>query len=97
MLRLVKTYLMETFNQARMERLLSRYVSTQSRRHRDRTLARQALGLLGLVAGAVILYAAGWNVLKGNLGAAATLTVMLSLVAAVWPHPVSAAAPTAAR
>lgn len=85
MLRLVKTYLMETFNQARMERQLARYVATQLRRHRDRTLTRQALGLIGLIAVAVILYAAGWNVLTGNLSTAATLTVMLSLVSALWP------------
>lgn len=78
-LRLVKCYLMELFNQARVERQLSLYARRLQERYLQRALFGQTLVLLAILALALLLYGAGWNILSGNLGVAPTLTVLVTL------------------
>lgn len=67
-MRLVKCYLMELFNQARVERQLSRYAELLNERHRGRSLYQQTLAVLGFCGAAVLLAVLGWNILSGHLG-----------------------------
>ncbi|MCS6977777.1 MAG: ABC transporter ATP-binding protein/permease [Gemmatales bacterium] len=78
-LRLVKCYLMELFNQARVERQLALYARRLRERYLQRALFGQTLALLAILALALLLYGAGWNILSGNLGVAPTLTVLATL------------------
>ena len=78
MMRLVKVYLMELFNQARVERQLAGYARSLHERNLAQVLFRQALVFLGLLAAIVLLFAAGWNIVNGNLSLASTLTVSAS-------------------
>ncbi len=50
MMRLVKFYLMEQFNQSRVERQLARYSLAQRIRHRGEAMPRPLLVLLALFA-----------------------------------------------
>jgi ATP-binding cassette subfamily B protein len=84
-LRLVKCYLMELFNQSRVERQLSRYARTLKRRYHGKAIFVQILVFLGVLAGAVLLYLAGWNILTGTLGVGATVTVLAALASMYWP------------
>ena len=65
MMRLVKTYLMEQFNQSRVERQLARYSQAQRIRHRGDAMPRPLLVLLALLCTLVLLYVAGVIVLSG--------------------------------
>lgn len=84
-LRLAKCYLMELFNQSRVERQLSRYAGSLQQRYLQKALFGQTLILIAVVASALLLYGAGWNILMGNLGVAATITVVAALVSMYWP------------
>jgi ATP-binding cassette subfamily B protein len=82
LLRLVKGFLMEPFNQARIERQLARYGHAQRVRHRGESLTRPALVLLGGACGLVLLYVGALLVLYGQLtvpGAVVLLAALLSL------------------
>ncbi len=85
MMRLVKCYLMELFNQARVERQLSEYSDAQMLRSRGRAIYRPVLVLIGTVAALVLLYVAGWNVLNGRLGVARAVTLAAALVSLYFP------------
>jgi ATP-binding cassette, subfamily B, bacterial len=85
MMRLVKVYLMELFNQSRVERQLARYASAQLRRYRGEAIYRPLLVFLGLFAGAVLLYVAGLIVLHGQLNVASAITLAAALVGLYWP------------
>ena len=52
MMRLVKVYLMELFNQSRVERQLAKYAAAQIRRYRGEAIYRPLLVLLRLAGGA---------------------------------------------
>jgi ATP-binding cassette subfamily B protein len=84
-LRLVKCYLMELFNQSRVERQLALYAQSLQERLWQRALHGQALLLLAVLASALLLYGAAWNILSGNLGPAATLTLLAALGLLYFP------------
>jgi ATP-binding cassette subfamily B protein len=83
--RLVKVYLMEAFNQARVERQLRAYAEAQLARHRGEAIYRPLFALLGLVAGLVLLLAAGYIVLLGHLGVTSAAVLTTALVCLYWP------------
>jgi ATP-binding cassette subfamily B protein len=85
LMRLVKVYLMELFNQARVERLLARYARAQLVRFRGEALYKPILFTLGLLAALVLLWLAGVIVLAGRLGAASTVALTAALVSLYWP------------
>ncbi len=85
LMRLVKVYLMELFNQARVERLLARYGRAQVTRLRGEAVYKPLLFLLGITATLVMLYVAGLIVLHGGLGAASTVTLAAAMVSLYWP------------
>jgi ATP-binding cassette subfamily B protein len=85
LMRLVKVYLMELFNQARVERLLARYGKLQLIRLRGEAVYKPVLFTLGLLAALVVLYVAGLIVLFGQLGAGSTVALATALVSLYWP------------
>lgn len=84
-MRLVKTYLMELFNQARVERQLARYGRVRLRLYRGEAIYRPLLVFLGVVAAAILLYVTGLVVLSGQLGVASGITLATALVSLYWP------------
>ena len=87
LMRLVKVYLMELFNQARVERQLSKFAEAQSHRYQGEAIYRPVLIFLGLVAAMVLLYLAGIVVVEGSFGvtAASAVTLTVALVSLYWP------------
>lgn len=85
MMRLVKVYLMELFNQARVERQLSEYVRSHRGRYRGEAVYRALLLFLGVMATLLLLFVAGLFVLNGSLGVASVLTLATALVCLYWP------------
>ncbi len=85
MMRLVKCFLMELFNQSRVERQLSRYSFAQVRRYRGEAIYRPFLVFLGTLAAAVLLYVAGLIVLTGRLGVASGITLATALLSLYLP------------
>jgi ATP-binding cassette subfamily B protein len=84
-MRLVKCYLMELFNQARVERQLSRHAHVLSERHRGRALYRQTLWMLGFAAAAVLLAVLGWNVLSRQLEIGSATMLLAAWVCLYFP------------
>ncbi len=85
LMRLVKCYLMELFNQSRVERQLARYASSQLRRYRGEAFYRALLIFLGLLATACLLYVAGLIVLHDQLTVPGFLVLAAALVSLYWP------------
>jgi ATP-binding cassette subfamily B protein len=85
MMRLVKVYLMELFNQSRVERLLARYGKAQMIRFRGEAIYRPLFVFLGTLAALVLLAVAGVVVLHGQLGVASAITLAAALVSLYWP------------
>jgi ATP-binding cassette subfamily B protein len=85
LMRLVKVYLMELFNQSRVERQLARYAASQLRRYRGQAFHRALLVLLGLLAAVLLLYVAGLLVLHDHLGVASGIALAVALVSLYWP------------
>jgi ATP-binding cassette subfamily B protein len=85
LMRLVKTYLMELFNQARVERQLAEYARSERRRSRADSLYKAVLLILGSLAALLILYVAGLLILSHNLGVAAAITLATVLASLYWP------------
>jgi ATP-binding cassette subfamily B protein len=85
MMRLVKCYLMELFNQSRVERQLARYAGAQLRRYRGEAIYRPLLVFLGTLAAVVLLYIGGLVIQSGNLGVATGITLATALVSLYWP------------
>jgi ATP-binding cassette subfamily B protein len=85
MMRLVKCYLMELFNQARVERQLAQYSNAQLRRYRGQAIYRPILVFLGALAALVLLYVGGSIVLRRELGVARAITLATALVSLYWP------------
>ncbi len=85
LMRLVKVYMMELFNQSRVERLLARYGRAQLLRLRGEAVYRPLLYVMGMVAALILLYVAGLIVLHGRLGAASVVTIAAALVSMYWP------------
>jgi ATP-binding cassette subfamily B protein len=85
LMRLVKCYLMELFNQARVERQLAQYSGAQLRRYRGQAIYRPVLLFLGMLAALVLLYFGGLTVLRRDLGVARAITLATVLVSLYWP------------
>jgi ATP-binding cassette subfamily B protein len=85
LMRLVKVYLMELFNQSRIERQLAGYARAQLRRNRGEAIYRPLLVFLGTLAAAVLLAATGLIVLHRLLGVASAVTLATALVSLYWP------------
>jgi ABC-type multidrug transport system fused ATPase/permease subunit len=85
LMRLVKCYLMEQFNQARVERQLSRYAHVTLVRLRGEAIYLPLLVCLGLLAGLVLLFVAGGLVLAGLLTVAGIVALATALVSLYRP------------
>ncbi len=85
LMRLVKVYLMELFNQARVERQLSAYAAAQLRRYRGEAWYRPLFTFLGFGAGLVLLLLAGTVILEGQLGVSGAMVMVTALVCLYWP------------
>jgi ATP-binding cassette subfamily B protein len=85
LMRLVKCYLMEQFNQARVERQLSRYAHVNLVRLRGEAIYQPLLVFLGLLAVLVLLYVAGALVLGGHLTVAGIVALATALVSLYRP------------
>jgi ATP-binding cassette subfamily B protein len=85
LMRLVKCYLMEQFNQARIERQLARYAQVQRIRHRGESLAWPALVLLGGLCALVLAFVAALFVLYGRLSAAGAVVLATTLLCLYRP------------
>jgi ATP-binding cassette subfamily B protein len=85
LMRLVKVYLMEVFNQARVERQMSKYAGAQRRRYLGEAIYRPLLVFMGLVAALVLLYVAGFTVLSGQIGVTSCLVLATALVSLYFP------------
>jgi ATP-binding cassette, subfamily B, bacterial len=85
LMRLVKVYLMEAFNQARVERQLSRYAAAQLRRHRGEAIYRPLLVFMGVMAALVLLYVTGLVVLHHQLGVTSAIVLTTALASLYLP------------
>jgi ATP-binding cassette subfamily B protein len=85
LMRLVKCYLMEGFNQARVERQLSHYARLQHLRLRAEAVAQPILICLGTVCAFQLLYIAGVIVLNGNLSVARVVGLTAALLSLYRP------------
>src|SRR5262249_37365622 len=85
LMRLVKCYLMELFNQSRVERQLAQYADAQLQRYRGEAIYRPVLIFLGTLAALVLLYVGGLIVLNERLGVARAITLATALVCPHWP------------
>jgi ATP-binding cassette subfamily B protein len=85
MMRLVKVYLMELFNQSRVERQLARLAAAQRLRYRGEAIYRPLLIGLATVAALLLLFVGGLIVLHGQLGVAGAITLAAALVSLYWP------------
>jgi ABC-type multidrug transport system fused ATPase/permease subunit len=85
LMRLVKCYLMEQFNQARVERQLARYAQAQLVRHRGEAIYQPLLLFLGLLCALVLLYVGALNVMYGRLSVAGAVVLAVALVSLYWP------------
>jgi ATP-binding cassette subfamily B protein len=85
LMRLVKCYLMEQFNQARVERQLSRYAQAQLIRHRGEAIYLPLVILLGVVCALVLLFVGALIVLRGQLSVAGAVVLATALIALFWP------------
>lgn len=84
LMRLVKSYLMEMFNQSRVERQLTEYARAHQLRYRGEALGKPVLILLSTLAGITLLYLAGRIVLTDGLSLAG-LTILVVAVAGLYP------------
>lgn len=85
LMRLVKCYLMEQFNQSRVERQLARYGRVTLTRYRGEVFYRPLLVFLGLLCAILLLFVAGLIVLRGELSVAAVIALSTALVSLYQP------------
>ncbi len=85
LMRLVKCYLMEPFNQNRVERQLSRHAKVQLLRYRGEAIYQPLLIFLGLLCALVLLFVAGILILQGQLSVAGTVALSTALVSLYRP------------
>lgn len=85
LMRLVKIYLMDLFNQSRVERQLARFARAQQRRYLGDAVAVPLLIFLGTLAALVLLYVSGRLVLADKIGIASGITLVTALVSLYWP------------
>ncbi len=85
LMRLVKVYLMELFNQSRVERQLARYARAELRRRHGEAFYGPLLVFLGTLAAAILLAVTGVLVLHRQLGIANAITLATALISLYWP------------
>ncbi|VTS02123.1 ABC transporter ATP-binding protein [Tuwongella immobilis] len=85
MMRLVKCYLMELFNQSRVERQLAEYARSDRRRLRGETNARPNLILIILLGSVVLLFLAGRFILAESISLTGLLLMFVVLACLNWP------------
>lgn len=85
LMRLVKVYLMELFNQARFEGHLAKYAEAQKERYRGEAIYRPVFAFLGLLAGLILLMVGGYVILNGYLGVTSAVVMVTALVSLYWP------------
>jgi ATP-binding cassette subfamily B protein len=85
LMRLVKCYLMEGFNQARVERQLSQYARIQLVRLRGEALSQPILLFLGMLCALNLLFVAGVIVLNGYMGVARMVALTTALISLYRP------------
>ena len=85
LLRLVKCFQMERFNQNRVERQLAESARANWRRMRGEALSRPLLGSVALLAGVALLYLAARAVLNGDFTVAGMAATAVGLAALVPP------------
>ncbi len=85
LMRLVKVYLMDLFNQSRVERQLARYATAQQIRFRGEAIYRPLLLFLGVLATVLLLYVAGLSVFHEHLSMPSAITLATALVSLYWP------------
>lgn len=85
LMRLVKSNLMDAFNQSRVERQLADFSRLGFRQLWAESLAGPALVALGLASAAILAYVAGRAVLNDGLGAGSLFGLTVALAAAVGP------------
>jgi ATP-binding cassette subfamily B protein len=85
MMRLVKCYVMETFNQSRVERQLAGFADVQMQRLGSEAVSRPLLFGLGMACVLILMFAAGLIVLSGQMGVAGVVTMTAALVCLYGP------------
>ena len=85
LMRLVKCYLMEQFNQSRVERQLARYGKVMLTRYRGEVFYRPLLAFLGLLCAMLLLCVAGLTVLHGDLSVAGVIALSTALFSLYQP------------
>ena len=85
LMRMVKIYLMELFNQSRVERQLARLARAQQRRYLEDAVAGPLLVFLGSVAAVILLGVSGWLVLTERVGVVSIIVLATAMVSLYWP------------
>lgn len=85
LLRLVKCFQMERFNQNRVERQLAESARGNWRRLRGEAMSRPLLGSVALLAGVALLYLAARTVLNGEFTVAGLVVMAVALASLVPP------------
>lgn len=84
-MRLVKSYLMELFNQSRVERQLADYARAHIRRSRGDAYVKPLLTAFAVMAGLALLYLAGCVVLNDGLALAGLVVLAVSFLSLYFP------------
>ncbi len=85
LMRLIKIYLMESFNQTRVERQLSGYAKAQLTRYRAEAIYRPLFFFLGLAAALVLLLVAGYVILDEQINVTSVLVLTAAIISLYWP------------
>ena len=85
LMRLVKCYLMEQFNQSRVERQLSKYGQVQMSRLRGEALYQPILIVLAMLCSLLLLYVTGLLILNEQLGVARVVALFVALISLYRP------------
>jgi ATP-binding cassette subfamily B protein len=85
LMRLIKIYLMEAFSQTRVERQLNGYAKAQLQRYRGEAIYAPLFFFLGLLAALILLFVAGYVILKGELGVTSCLVLAVAIISLYWP------------
>lgn len=84
-MRLVKCYLMDLFNQSRVERQLADYDEANRQRFRSDSLARGGLYFLSAIGAVCLLYVSGLVVLADGIDMATLVVLLVVLVSLFFP------------
>lgn len=85
LMRLVKVYLMENFNQSRVERQLARYSKLQRRAFFGEAVYKPLMTFLGILAALGLLLISGIAVQNGQLGITGVILLVTALVSLYLP------------